>query len=127
MFSMQCWTDLTLIIFEFGAKITPKTHIQKFEILEFAIWKKIKSEQKKPDASKIWSLIKNPQFCPILVKLCENNHLMRSSFSPSFMRIGKKLWILYQWPIFESVLFFSPQTLTLSYLNWPRNGKPSKF
>ena len=56
-----------------------------------------------------WEKIHN--FCPILMKLSENDHLMRQSFSPSFMRIEQKLWIFYQRPIFEHVLFFLAQTL----------------
>ena len=40
------------------------------------------------------------------MKLGENVYIMRQLFSPSFMRIGQKLWIFYYWPIFESVPFF---------------------
>ena len=36
-----------------------------------------------------------PILCPILMKFGEINHIMRLSFSPSFMRIGQKMWILY--------------------------------
>ena len=42
-----------------------------------------------------WPLVKIPHFWPILMKLGENNHFMRQSFSPSFMRIGQRLWIFY--------------------------------
>ena len=49
------------------------------------------------------------------MKLGENNHLTRKSFSPSFIRIGQKLWIFYQWLIFESVPFFLPQTFLVAY------------
>ena len=47
------------------------------------------------------------------MKLSENNHLMRQSFSQSFMRIGQKLWIFYYWPILESMPGFFTQTLIL--------------
>ena len=49
------------------------------------------------------------------MKLVENNNLMRQSFSPSFKRIGQKMWIFYQWAIFERVWFFVTQTLYLFY------------
>ena len=52
-------------------------------------------------------------FCPILKKLGQNDYLMRQSLCPSFIKIGQKLWIFYQWPIFERVLFFFAQTLVL--------------
>ena len=45
------------------------------------------------------------------MKLGENDYLMRQLFSPSFMRIGQKLWNFYYWPIFERVRFFLTQTL----------------
>ena len=51
---------------------------------------KVKSEGKKLDRFKNLPLIKTHICCLILMKLGE-----RQSFSPSFMRIGKKLWIFY--------------------------------
>ena len=51
------------------------------------------------------------------MKLGENDYLIRWLFSPSFMRIGQKLRIFYQWLVFENVPFFSPQTLD-HYLNF---------
>ena len=50
---------------------------------------------KKSDNLKDWPLKKIYNFGPNLIKLGENNYLMRQSFSPSFMRIGQKLWIFY--------------------------------
>ena len=50
-------------------------------------------------------------FCPILMKLGENDYLIRQLFSPSFMRMGQKWWIFYYWAIFERVRFFLTQTL----------------
>ena len=47
------------------------------------------------------------------MKLGESNYLIRQSFSPSFMKIGQKMWIFYKWSIFERVSFFSPHTLGL--------------
>ena len=49
-------------------------------------------------------------FCPILMKLCENDYLMRWSFSPSFMKIGQKMGIFYYWAIFKHVSCVFPQT-----------------
>ena len=41
------------------------------------------------------------------MKLVENNYLMRQLFSPSFIRIGQKLWIFYKWLILNVSCFFS--------------------
>ena len=55
-----------------------------------------RSEQKKQVTFKNWPLlVKNHSFCPIIMKLVENDQLTRQSFSPSFIKIGQKLLILY--------------------------------
>ena len=54
----------------------------------------LKSKWKKNSAhSKIGNYKKIHKFCPILMKLGENDYLLKQSFSPSFMRIGQKLRI----------------------------------
>ena len=45
------------------------------------------------------------------MKLGKNDYPMRQLFSPSFIRIGQKLWNFYQWPFFERVRDFFNQTL----------------
>ena len=60
---------------------------------------------------------------------------MRWLFSPSFIRIGQKMWILYKWPIFERVPFFSSDfTFPFRFNNfntwiyhYQRNKKISRF
>ena len=47
---------------------------------------RIKSGEKNGTLSKI------DNFCSILMKLGENNHLMLQSFSVSFIRLEKTLW-----------------------------------
>ena len=79
---------------------------------------------KKRDTFKTWPSIKSYIFCPILMKIGENDYLMRWLFSPSFKRIGLKMWIFYKWPIFKSVSFFYPQTLCL-YWFWVSIKNPS--
>ena len=59
------------------------------------------------------------------MKLGENNYHMRLSFSPSFMKIGQKMWIFYQWPIFERGPFFLTQTL--AWICLMAALKPSEF
>ena len=56
------------------------------------------------------------------MKLGENNYLIRQSSTPSFMRIGQKLWIFYKWPIFECACFFFTQTLSM--YQWAINKLP---
>ena len=51
-------------------------------------------------------------FCPMLIKLGENDYLMRQSFSTSFMRIGQKLWIFLLMVNFWVCLFFSYSDLS---------------
>ena len=75
--------------------------------------------KKKPRHILNLAISKYSHFFPILRKLRENIHLMRLSFSKSFMRKEKKLWIFYYLPIFDRVSFFIIQTLfTLSDHNF---------
>ena len=60
---------------------------------------------------KNWTLKRIHNFCPIRMKLGENDYHMRQLFSLSFIRIGQKLWNFYKWPFFERVRFFLTQTL----------------
>ena len=65
----------------------------------------VKSEAKKRDTFKNWALIKSPQVLSYLLPY------IWWYFSPSFMRIGEKLWIFYLWPILKVSRVFLPQTL----------------
>ena len=53
----------------------------------------VKFEEKKEDTFNNWPLRNNLPFFPMLMKLCENDHLMRWLFSQSFIRIGQKVCI----------------------------------
>ena len=64
------------------------------------VWKnaqpKIESEEKTRHIQQLTSAWKkNHIFCPILMKFCETNQLLRWSFSQSFIRIGQKMWIFH--------------------------------
>ena len=59
------------------------------------------------------------------MKLGENNHIIRQLFSPSFTRIGQKLWIFHYWPIFEYVRFLLTQTLGMIFV--PSKSKANKY
>ena len=54
---------------------------------------------------------KNHNFCPILMKLGENNYLIRQSFTPTFMRVGHKMVEFLLMANFWVCLDFSTQTL----------------
>ena len=46
-------------------------------------------------------------FCPILMKLGENDQFMRQIFSPSYIRIKQKIQIFY----YDQMCLFFAQTL----------------
>ena len=58
------------------------------------------------------------------MKLSENDYIMRSLFSPSFIRIGQELWIFNKWPIFEHGPFLcsSPYFKHIIISNSATNG-----
>ena len=57
-----------------------------------------------------WPLVKNLYFCPIFMKLGENDCHDGNYFHQLSWGVDKKLLIFYKWPIFEHGHFFT-QTL----------------
>ena len=70
-----------------------------FEIISKVWAKKTRHVQK-------LAIIKNPQFLSNPYETWWKNHLMRQSFSPSFIRIGQKLWFFYWSQLLDVSVFF---------------------